>query len=45
MKDRHYRGTAMLHQREFGITPVSVAGGANKVKDVLKIEFDIVLVK
>ena len=28
-------------QREFGITPVSVAGGTVKVKDELKIDFDV----
>lgn len=39
----HYRGTAAFKQTEFGITPVSVAGGTVKVKDELKIEFDIVL--
>jgi polyisoprenoid-binding protein YceI len=36
-----YRGDAMLKQRDFGITPVTVAGGIVKVKDELKIEFDI----
>jgi polyisoprenoid-binding protein YceI len=36
-----YRGDAMLKQRDFGITPVTVAGGTVKVKDELKIEFDI----
>jgi YceI-like domain len=43
LKDGHYRGTATLKQREFGMTPVSVAGGTIKVKDELKVEFDIVL--
>lgn len=37
----HYLGTSTFKQREFGITPVSVAGGTVKVKDELKIEFDI----
>jgi polyisoprenoid-binding protein YceI len=37
----HYRGTATLRQRDFGITPISIAGGTVKVKDELKIEFDI----
>ncbi len=36
-----YVGTATLRQRDFGITPVSIAGGTVKVKDELKIEFDI----
>jgi YceI-like protein len=36
-----YYGSTLLKQRDFGITPVSVAGGTVKVKDELKIEFDI----
>lgn len=36
-----YFGTCRLSQREFGINPISIAGGAVKVKDELKIEFDI----
>lgn len=38
----HYRGTAELKQREFGIEPVSVGGGTVKVKDELRVEFEIV---
>lgn len=38
----HYTGTATLKQRDFGIKPVSVAGGTVKVKDEVKIDFDIV---
>jgi YceI-like protein len=34
-------GTCTLSQREFGIEPISIAGGTVKVKDELKIEFDI----
>jgi polyisoprenoid-binding protein YceI len=33
-----YVGTCTLKQREFGITPISIAGGTVKVKDELKIE-------
>ena len=36
-----YVGTSTLSQREFGINPISIAGGTVKVKDELKIEFDI----
>jgi polyisoprenoid-binding protein YceI len=36
-----YAGTFALKQRDFGITPVSIAGGTVKVKDELKIEFEI----
>lgn len=43
LKDGHYLGSAAFKQRTFGIEPVSVAGGTVKVKDEIKIEFDIVL--
>jgi hypothetical protein len=38
-----YVGSAKLKQRDFGMTPVSVAGGTVKVKDEVKIEFEIYL--
>jgi len=41
----HYRGSASFKQSEFGITPIRIAGGAVKVKDEVKIEFDIVPVE
>jgi hypothetical protein len=31
----------VLKQRDFGITPVSIAGGTVKVKNELTIDFDI----
>jgi YceI-like domain len=37
----HYLGTCVLKQRDFGIAPISIAGGTVKVKDELNIEFDI----
>ncbi len=37
-----YHGKTKLRQTDFGIQPVSVAGGTIKVKDELDIEFDIV---
>jgi len=37
-----YRGSGQLRQKDFGITPVSVAGGSVKVKDEVRIEFDII---
>ena len=37
-----YRGSAAIKQRDFGIEPISIAGGTVKVKDEIKIEFDIV---
>jgi len=41
-KNGHYSGACTIKQRDFGITPVSVGGGAVRVKDEMKIEFDIV---
>src|SRR5438874_13692273 len=38
----HYRGIVELKQKDFGITPVTVAGGTVKVKNELRVEFDIV---
>jgi polyisoprenoid-binding protein YceI len=37
-----YRGSVRIKQRDFGITPISIAGGAVKVKDELLVEFAIV---
>jgi polyisoprenoid-binding protein YceI len=42
LQDGHYRGSASLKQTAFGISPVRIAGGTVKVKDEVKIEFDIV---
>jgi polyisoprenoid-binding protein YceI len=42
LESGHYRGTASIKQSDFGIEPIRVAGGTVKVKDELKIEFDIV---
>ncbi len=38
---QQYRGKTRLKQTDFGIQPVSVAGGTVKVKDELELEFDI----
>jgi len=40
-----YKGSATLKQTTFGITPVTVAGGTVKVKDEVKVEFEIALTK
>jgi len=45
LKDQHYRGSTTLKQTDFGIKPVTVAGGTVKVKDDVKIEFEIALMK
>ena len=41
-KVRHYSGTASLKQSDYGIKPVRIAGGTVKVKDEIKIDFQIV---
>jgi len=41
LKSGRYTGMFALKQRDFGIIPVSIAGGTVKVKDELAIEFDI----
>ncbi len=38
----HYHGSVELKQRDFGIEPITVGGGAVKVKNELRVEFDIV---
>ena len=45
LKAGHYRGSASFKQSDFGISPIRIAGGSVKVKDEVKIEFDIVPVK
>ncbi len=37
----HYQGKTKLKQTDFGIEPISVAGGAVKVKDELDLDLDI----
>jgi polyisoprenoid-binding protein YceI len=44
LKDGMYTGHATLKQSEFGIKPVRVAGGTVKVKDEVRIEFEVRLV-
>lgn len=38
---RDYHGSFKLRQHDFGIKPISLAGGTVKVKDELSIEFEI----
>jgi polyisoprenoid-binding protein YceI len=38
-----YTGAAKVKQTDYGITPISIGGGAVKVKDEVDIEFVIVL--
>jgi len=37
----HYRGSSLFRQTEFGMTPISIGGGSIKVKDEVRIEFDV----
>ena len=37
-----YRGEVVIKQRDFGIEPIKVAGGTVKVKDELRVQFEIV---
>lgn len=38
----HYRGSATVRQKDFGITPVTAGGGTIKVKNEVRISLDIV---
>jgi polyisoprenoid-binding protein YceI len=40
-----YEGNSLLKLADFGIKPVRIAGGAVKVKDEIRIEFDIQLAR
>jgi hypothetical protein len=40
-----YRGEARIRQRDFGIEPIRVAGGTVRVKDELKVEFEIAVME
>ena len=42
--DGHYTGSVKLKQTQFGMKPVTVAGGTVKVKDEVEIVFDVVTV-
>ena len=41
----HYTGSAKIKQTDFGIKPIKAAGGTVKVKDELRIDFDIQLAR
>jgi polyisoprenoid-binding protein YceI len=40
--DRRYQGEFRIKQTDFGIAPIRIAGGTVRVKDELRIRFDIV---
>lgn len=37
-----YSGSAELRQKDFGITPVAVGGGTVKVKNEVRVQFDVI---
>ncbi|HLJ84416.1 MAG TPA: YceI family protein [Candidatus Eremiobacteraceae bacterium] len=39
----HFKGTATVRQSTFGISPIRIAGGTVRVKDDVKVEFEISL--
>jgi polyisoprenoid-binding protein YceI len=39
----HYRGSAIVRQTAFGIAPIRIAGGLVRVKDDVKLTFEIAL--
>ena len=41
----HYVGSLLLRQSEFGIKPIKIAGGTVRVKDEIRINFDIQLAR
>ncbi len=41
LNERHFFGSATLRQSDFGITPIVLAGGTVRVKDQIKLNFDI----
>lgn len=43
LKDGHYVGTATIQLSDFAIKPINIAGGTVKVKDEVKVQFDVVL--
>lgn len=38
----HFKGATTLKQTDYGMKPITIAGGTVKVKDEVRIEFDIV---
>jgi len=44
-RDGHYIGNSLLKLTDFGIKPVRIAGGTVRVKDEIRIEFDIQLAR
>ncbi len=41
VENGRYKGSVAVRQSEFGIVPISIAGGTVKVKDEIKVDFDI----
>jgi YceI-like domain len=43
LRDGRYRGSVTLRQTDFGIVPVRLAGGTVRVRDEVRVEFEIVV--
>ncbi len=41
LENGRYKGSATLRQSDFGIVPISIVGGTVRVKDEVKVDFDI----
>ena len=41
LENGHYKGSATLRQSDFGIAPISIMGGTVKVRDEVRVDFDI----
>ncbi|HTO87155.1 MAG TPA: YceI family protein [Thermoanaerobaculia bacterium] len=44
-RDGHYEGSVILKQTDFGIVPIRLAAGTVRVRDEIRIDFQIVLVE
>ena len=44
-ENNHYKGSAALRQSDFGIVPISIVGGTVKVKDEVRIDFDLAILE
>ena len=41
LENGHYKGSATLRQSDFRIAPISIMGGTVKVRDEVRVDFDI----
>jgi hypothetical protein len=43
LENGRYKGSATLRQSDYGIAPISIVGGTVKVKDEIRIDFDVAI--